>query len=332
MIRHTVQVFASERLAARERELEDRKKILVAGKNAECRTVYTWGDGGKGQLGHDHLYTVENFKKQAGTKATSNQAKEKAYTAVGRPRKVMSLLPRDGVSEHEYGNLVKIFARGCNCAAITNRGGLLTWGDNSFGQLGQGKTNWGTGSPALVKDWLEGEQETIIDVAVSYYTMAVLTGNGRVYTWGRGDLGCLGYGLDEDGDHQRGMENKPRLCERISSRGIQMLAAGDQHFLARTELGQVYAWGNGGSGRLGLGREEDEKDDRIVDVPEVVKYFEKNGVAAGMLAAGGAHTVIVSQQFPADDVAGKPLFSSLMEIPLEEVPWSFSNLECCMIQ
>ena len=45
--------------------------------------------------------------------------------------------------------------------------------------------------------------------------------------------------------------------------------------VALTEPGQVYAWGLAGSGRLGLGRGEDEEDDPVVDLPEVTNYFEK---------------------------------------------------------
>ena len=42
----------------------ERQKKNSARPDREMRTVYTWGDGGRGQMGHGELYTVAFFTTQ----------------------------------------------------------------------------------------------------------------------------------------------------------------------------------------------------------------------------------------------------------------------------
>jgi len=318
---------------------EHKQKLIASYENAETPTVYTWGEGSKGQLGHGATYTVEAFKKVAGTKAASMQAKERQYTQLGKARKIISLLPPPGQKEHIFGTVTKVVAKGCNTACLTSKGILLTFGDNSYGQLGRGQiTAYGSGDPdGVFEGWAVTTSipEKIIDIAISYYSALARSNNGFVYTWGRGDQGCLGYGKDEKGKHQRQCQPMPRVCEKVSNRGVFSIAAGDQHMMARTELGQLYIWGMTGSGRLGLeggsSNEFDDDEGTCQDVPIIHPYFERERIQIGDMAAGGAHTVVVTQMFPADDVAGKPKFSSEMLEPQEEEE-SWMDMNFCNCQ
>ena len=42
----------------------ERQKKNAARPDREMRTVYTWGDGGRGQMGHGVLYTIACFATQ----------------------------------------------------------------------------------------------------------------------------------------------------------------------------------------------------------------------------------------------------------------------------
>lgn len=125
----------------------------------------------------------------------------------------------------------------------------------------------------------------------------------------------------------------PRLVEKVSARGCTDFACGDSHAIVRTSLGQAYTWGLSAQGRLGLESLEDGSEvPAVVDEPTLVQFFEKNGIPVGQMAGGGAHTFIVTQEFPADDVVGKEEFSSRMDVPLEEVGGNmFFDSACCVL-
>lgn len=74
---------------------------------------------------------------------------------------------------------------------LTNQGNLFTWGNNDWGQLGDG-----TQIDQIVPTKLELNflhQEEIASLAVGFFHMLILTTNGKVYGWGRNQAGQLGH-------------------------------------------------------------------------------------------------------------------------------------------
>ena len=57
-----------------------------------------------------------------------------------------------------------------------------------------------------------------------------------VYSWGRGPLGVLGHGGEDD-------EARPRLIDALASESIESVAAGPYHSAAITNDGRLYMWG-----------------------------------------------------------------------------------------
>ena len=108
--------------------------------------------------------------------------------------------------------------------------------------------------------------------------LAVCTSSGALYTLGCGAFGALGHGTDED-------EEELRRVDFFVGRGlrIQTVSAGSSHGAAITHEGQVFTWGRGKHGRLGLG----DRDDRLV--PTLVEAF--SDVATDCVACGREHTV-----------------------------------------
>lgn len=68
----------------------------------------------------------------------------------------------------------------------------------------------------------------------------------QVFSWGEGEDGKLGHG-------NRLSYDKPKLVEALKSKRIRDIACGSSHSAAITSCGELYCWGLGEYGRLGLG-------------------------------------------------------------------------------
>nr|XP_006823755.1 PREDICTED: serine/threonine-protein kinase Nek9-like [Saccoglossus kowalevskii] len=76
--------------------------------------------------------------------------------------------------------------------------------------------------------------------------------NGVLYTFGSDYYGCLGC------DNSHGDEvHTPLPVDFFLKKPVEQVSCGDCHVLALTQDGEVYSWGCGEYGRLGLGSEDD---------------------------------------------------------------------------
>lgn len=76
-----------------------------------------------------------------------------------------------------------------------------------------------------------------------------------------------------------------RLAE-ISSQGVRQIACGSAHILALVDAGDVYAWGSGRSGQLGLGKQRSEP------APVLVWGLMRKGVR--QIGAGAYHSAALT--------------------------------------
>jgi alpha-tubulin suppressor-like RCC1 family protein len=74
----------------------------------------------------------------------------------------------------------------------------------------------------------------------------VVTEEGALYSFGRGEYEQLSHGSKED-------EHSPKLVDALRHVRIAAAAAGGYHSLALTEDGTVFSWGLNNTGQLGLG-------------------------------------------------------------------------------
>ena len=114
------------------------------------------------------------------------------------------------------------------------------WGDNTFGQLGDGTTT-SRSSPGAVGGNLANGVTSIANGAT--WSLAIL--NGGVYAWGQNNFGQVGDGTMTD-------RNTPLALTGALSSGVTAIAGGDHHSLA-IRNGGVYAWGLNNNGQLGDG-------------------------------------------------------------------------------
>src|SRR5919204_569140 len=165
----------------------------------------------------------------------------------------------------------KIAAGDQHTCAITDSGGAKCWGDNEFGQLGDG-TRTNRSAPVAVS----GLDSGVSALAGGYgHTCALVTGGGAK-CWG---LNSPPFGSGQLGDGTSTDRRTPVDVVGLAS-GVSTITLGGHHTCALAG-GGVKCWGFNPQGQLGDGTTNDHPTP--VDVPGLT-----SGVVA--VAAGGYFT------------------------------------------
>lgn len=114
--------------------------------------------------------------------------------------------------------------------ALTSAGTVLCWGNNDFGQLGDGSTVDRV-SPVTVK----GLSGRVVAVAAGGYHTCALTSSGGVECWGINVRGQLGDGTGRN-------SRSPVAVSGLAS-GVSAIASGAGGVCALTSSGGVKCWG-----------------------------------------------------------------------------------------
>jgi alpha-tubulin suppressor-like RCC1 family protein len=155
-----------------------------------------------------------------------------------------------------------VAAGGRHSLALLANGTVLAWGDNEFGQLGDGSTELAA-VPVAVSD-LTGVKA----IAAGENHSLALLGNGTVMAWGDNESGQLGDASTQESE-------VPVAVKGLTD--VRAIAAGGDHSLALLANGTVMAWGDNQSGQLGNGTTKSSA------VPVAVKGL--SGVTS--ISAGG---------------------------------------------
>ena len=203
--------------------------VVTGGGAAVC-----WGDNGDGQLGDGTLVSHST-----------------PGTVSGLASGVAS------VSAADY-----------HTCALTTSGAAWCWGENSFGQLGDGTTT-GRYAPVGVSGLASG----VSAITTGGYHTCAVTGAGALWCWGYNYNGQLGDGTTTN-------RSVPTAVTGLGS-GVSAVAVGAAHACALTGAGAVWCWGYNGYGQLGDGTTTSSL------TPVAV-----GGLGSGVvtLAAGGYHT------------------------------------------
>ncbi len=213
--------------------LESGVVTIVSGSAHTCAMtnggVKCWGFNGSGQLG--------------------NGGTENAVT----PQPVLGL---------ESGVVTIVSGAGHICA-LTSGAGVQCWGDNYFGELGNGQS--GSGAFASTPQQVTGLESGVVAITAgnsNFHTCAV-TSRGGVKCWGsnyEGQLGNGSYGLDN-------ITSTPWPVTGLES-GVVAVAAGGGHTCALTSGGLVKCWGSNSENQLGTGT-----SDNTMPLPQHVEGF-----------------------------------------------------------
>jgi alpha-tubulin suppressor-like RCC1 family protein len=189
-------------------------------------------------------------------------------TTTVRTRPVVPNLP-------DATTVVQLTGDSVHSLAITSGGDVYAWGDNSYGELGDGTT---TSSKVPVKVGLPTGVVPVAAAAGSGDSL-LLTSTGAVYAWGLNTYGELGDGTVVN-------RTTPQLVGLPTGTVATGISAGLGHSAALTSTGAVYTWGLNNVGQLGVGTTTVNPNPAPVTLP--------GGATAAGVSAGYAHTLVVT--------------------------------------
>jgi len=132
---------------------------------------------------------------------------------------------------------VKVAVGGSHSMALHTDGSLWVWGDNAFGQLGNGRMTRYNEAYVIVENHDEVRpirlKGNIVDIAAGNgFSLAVNT-NGELFAWGRNDFGQLGDGT---------RTNRATPVKIMDD--VVFVEANHFTSIAITSDGQLWQWGN----------------------------------------------------------------------------------------
>lgn len=122
--------------------------------------------------------------------------------------------------------------------AITKDDKLYMWGDNNWGEVGNGTTE-AVLTPMPILDNIASAS------SMKNATTGAITKDGKLYMWGRNDWGEVGDGTTE------AVLTPKLILDNIASVSIGLYSTG-----AITNDGELYMWGDNSRGAMGGGSEE----------------------------------------------------------------------------
>jgi len=145
------------------------------------------------------------------------------------------------------------------CAILENQS-MVCWGDNEYGQLGDGTTT-GSAVPIYVN---VAANETPVEVTVGQVTACALMESGNIYCWGSGYYGKMGNGEPWNDDY---VNTEMRQVLLPEGQGGQTVSISGGHICTILNNGDVYCWGRGNQGQLGYGGTSNRNIPAKVNLP-----------------------------------------------------------------
>lgn len=175
---------------------------------------------------------------------------------------------------------------GGHTAVVLTDNRLFVFGYSQYGQLGLGdRTDMCDATQVYLirpggNDEEGGEQLNVAEVFCGRYHTIARTTCGLVFTWGGGKNGRLGHGDEKIRAH-------PTCVASLMGYEAIAITSGYHNNLVLTSNGEVWSWGWGAHGQLGLGDTKDR------DVPTVIGELSSEDIC--YLSCGDRHSFAISK-------------------------------------
>jgi alpha-tubulin suppressor-like RCC1 family protein len=169
--------------------------------------------------------------------------------------------------------------------ALDSTGAAYCWGDNPYGELGDGSTT-DSSVPVAVDTSGVLAGKTLTRITTGFYDTCAVDSTGAAYCWGFNNDGELGDGNTTDSSVPVAVDASGVLA----GKALTQIAVSN-HMCALDLAGAAYCWGYNGDGDLGDGNTTDSSVPVAVD-------------ASGVLAGKALTQIAVSNHTCALDLAG----------------------------
>lgn len=263
---------------------------------SETGDLLTCGYGSKGALGHGEQTHEEQPKRVESLRGSriamyavlQDEMRARAAQQAGGKTKAQAASDSavQAPDMERSGSQIQTVAVGqMHTAAVSEEGQVFVWGNGKDNRLGLGD-DCDITTPRKVMGVLERKLITMVGCGEKH-TVAITGDGNEVFVWGSEGDGRLGLGMPDmiDPDMPPAEYAFPEQLKALDGQRVTELAVGAAHNLVATENKDVYAWGAGSHGRLGLGSTS--------DVWEPKKCPMEGSHPIKKLAAGAKHSMLI---------------------------------------
>lgn len=166
---------------------------------------------------------------------------------------------------------------GAHVIALTSGGRVFTWGRGTTGQLGHGEM-LNSLHPKPVSSL---QSYVITQVSAGWSHSGFVSDIGLLFTCGDGSFGQLGQG-----DYRS--QSTPVKVDYFANNFVNQIACGMRHSLVLLNGNQVYGFGSGKRGQLGISRDKIKS----INLPQVTCGLEDVQIVS--ISANGDHSAAIS--------------------------------------
>ncbi|MBX3228911.1 MAG: hypothetical protein KIT84_41730 [Labilithrix sp.] len=193
-------------------------------------------------------------------------------------RDAQAPIPPDSLRAKDVPNVkdaIQIAAGSNHTCILKASGKVLCWGDNFYGQLGDG-TELDSSNPVEVK-----ELDDAVTLSAGGNVTCVIRQSKKAACWGYNFRGGLGDGTTAD-------STKPVTVNGLDD--VAQIAPAANHTCAVKTNGELWCWGGAVDGQLGTGSLEDTtKPTRVTALSDVVEVAVASAYSCARTRSGTIH-------------------------------------------
>lgn len=166
-------------------------------------------------------------------------------------------------------------------SVVTSKGKVFTWGNNLYGQLGDGTTSNKNTPVDITSRFGISDNEIVTSISIGYNHSIAKSSLGRVFMWGFRTLIDFETFINSDTPLEI-----TELFELNETEKVTSIFVGGDHSSALTSSGRVFTWGINTNGQLG--DETTTINEKVIEITSQFMFIGTEKVISIFL--GGEHS------------------------------------------